>query len=81
MVKTKTTASGIRNDFEHGELPFYYHSYKPENSFVAVPPELLKELATRANEMGLVKKLDEKIETTHAEKAKIINKIKATKRK
>ena len=81
LLKMKTTASGIRDGFDNGELPLYYHSYKPDNSFVAVPPELLIELAEKANEIGLMKELNAKVKKTFDEKAKIIRQIKATKRK
>ena len=48
---------------------------------MAVPPELLIELAEKANEIGLMKELNAKVKKTFDEKAKIIRQIKATKRK
>lgn len=76
LADTKTTASGIRNDFLEGTYPLFYHSYKPENSFIAVPPEWLRELAIRANEKQLGKELDGAIHMIMGEKARIIEKIK-----
>lgn len=75
LVQEKTTASGIRNDFLEGKYPLFYHSYKPENSFVAVPPEWLKELAVKADEKELVMDLGKAIKTISGEKERIIKKI------
>lgn len=76
LIRTKTTASGIRNDFNEGYLPFFYHSYNPRKSFVAVPPELLEQLATKAGEIKLAEELRKQIEEAKNAKKRIIKTIK-----
>lgn len=76
LIREKTTASGISSNFEEDIYPMFYHSYRPKKSFVAVPPDWLKDIAERAGELGLATELKEKIETAKQEKNKIIESIK-----
>lgn len=73
--KVRTTASGIRTDFNNRILPYYYHAYNPDNSFIAVPPELLVQLAEKANEQELADNIRTKIDISKSEKTKIIRKL------
>ncbi|HUQ85340.1 MAG TPA: hypothetical protein VM077_03360 [Candidatus Limnocylindrales bacterium] len=74
--KIKTTASGIRNDFLNNTYPLFFHSYNPQNSFIAVPPEWLSELATKAGEKEFAIELDNKIQESYRAKANIIRGLK-----
>lgn len=73
ITKEKITASGIRNDFfNEDEYPLFYHAYNPQNSFIAVPPEWLKELAEKAKDLSLAKIIEESIQNIQGEKERII---------
>lgn len=75
LIKTTTTASGIRNDFLKGTFPLFYHSYRPDAAFVAVPPDWLEELTKKAGEFELSEELNRKINETHQVKDKIIQQL------
>ncbi|MCL5090950.1 MAG: hypothetical protein M1514_03000 [Patescibacteria group bacterium] len=53
LVTYSTTTSGISSEFAQGKFPLYYHTYHPENAFVAVPPDFLITLAEGAGETKL----------------------------
>lgn len=74
--KNRTTASGIKNDFDNGIFPMFYHTYDTTKSFVAVPPEWLKELATKAGENKFASEIGEKMSEVELEKEKIYNSLK-----
>lgn len=75
LLETKTTTSGIRGEFAKGRLLLFYHSYNPNNSFLAVPPELLLNLARKAGAVRLANGLERAIEETKGAKEKIIERI------
>lgn len=53
LITDNTTTSGINSEFAKGKFPLYYHTYHPENAFVAVPPDFLITLAEGAGETKL----------------------------
>jgi len=75
LAGTRTTVSSIRQDFENNTFPFFYHSYNPNNSFVAVPAEWLKELAENANDFNLANEIENQIQKTKGAKEDIIKRI------
>lgn len=75
LFEAKTTTSGVCSDFENGRLPFFFNSYHPEKSFMAVPPEFLKALAQAAGEDSLTQRIDRSIEDISKEKERIIKQI------
>jgi tRNA G46 methylase TrmB len=76
LFNSKTTTSGIEAGFEKGEMSMFYHSYNPEKAFIAVPPELLRELADKANDQGLVVEIDNGLKNANNEKQIIIEDLK-----
>lgn len=77
LFSYKTTTSGIESDFEKGKISMFYHSYNPKKSFIAVPPELLKELAEKANDNGLVMEINKGLKNANKEKQLIIDNLRA----
>ncbi len=70
--KTKTSASAIKNDFNRNVFPLYAHVYNVENSFIAVPPSWLKELAEKAKENELATQIDNVMHEAVKEKQRVI---------
>lgn len=72
LTDNKTTASGIKESFDKNVLPMFYHTYNPEKSFLAVPPELLMELAEKAGEDRLVTVIGENVAFANTQKQAVI---------
>lgn len=76
LTTNHVTASGIRDDFNKNNMPFFYHSYDAQRAFMAVPPSLLRDLATKAGEDKFASEIGEKMTEIEQEKEKIINDLK-----
>lgn len=74
-LTSSTTTSGIASDFSNNSFPLFYHTYDPNNSFVAVPPELLKQLAEEAGKIQLSNELDKKIAQVKKAKGLVIENL------
>lgn len=81
LINSKTTASGIANDLNNKRYPYFYHSYNPDNAFIAVPPDWLARLAEQAGEIEFAEKVKQNIETVKGAKGVIIELIKEKTRK
>jgi hypothetical protein len=77
LFSSRTTTSGIGAGFEKDKYPMFYHSYNPEKAFIAVSPELLRNLAEKANEIGLVVEIDNGLKKAKNEKQMIIENLRA----
>ncbi len=74
--KTKTSASAIRKDFNRKVFPLYSHTYNVENSFIAVPPYWLYELAQKAGENEIAIQIEHIMGKAVNEKQRVIKDLK-----
>lgn len=76
LLKGRTTVSGVATDLSNHKLPIFYHSYDPQSSFVAVPPDWLEDLLKKAGEKELKIELNQRIQEIQGKKEEIKGKIK-----
>lgn len=70
--KSKTSATAIRNHFNKNVFPLYAHVYNVENSFIAVPPAWLRDLAEKAGEKEIATQIDHVMAEALKEKQRVI---------
>lgn len=68
-----TASSIVEQDFSNDILPLFYNAYKPEHSFMVVPPRWLLDLAMQAEYYDLAEELIHRLAEVYLEKEKIIS--------
>lgn len=68
-----TASSIVEQDFSNNIFPLFYNAYKPEHSFIIVPPRWLLDLAMQAEYYDLADELMHRLADMCLEKEKILS--------
>lgn len=70
-----TASSIVQQDFPNHIFPLFYKAYKPDQSFIVVPPRWLLDLSIRAEYYDLADELTHKLAEISLEKEKILSEL------